>query len=167
MRSILLACAGAFLGAVAGRALVELRHRRHGADLPPISPRDLLPGPGDVIPGLIAAARASEPPWSYLHIPRWLAAAGVSFVTTAFSRELQPLFDVATGREPPGDPADAPPEDAEPDAGGSEDSEDPSPPLRYDPASPAPPPRESSTAADVADDERQTGSSTGFRPFGD
>jgi hypothetical protein len=49
------------------------------------------------MPGLVAALRVHDRPWSFLHIPSWLAAFTVNFAFTALGRELGPLFGALRG----------------------------------------------------------------------
>jgi len=60
------------------------------ADEPVLRPRD-------VIPGLVAALRVHDKPWSFLHIPAWLAAFAVNFGLAAMGRELGPLGNSLRG----------------------------------------------------------------------
>jgi hypothetical protein len=50
--------------------------------------------PQDVVPGVVAAFRVGDPPWSWFHIPRWLAAFGVNFATAALSGDLGRLREL-------------------------------------------------------------------------
>jgi hypothetical protein len=114
VRNVLAALIFAALGVVAGRALERWRRPpTHGLAAPtPIDFADLQPRPRDLMPGLIAALRVRDEPWSYLHIPSWLAAFTVNFAVVALSRELGPLLS-ALGLAPSeeelaADPAAAP-----------------------------------------------------------
>ncbi|MEZ4553926.1 MAG: hypothetical protein R3B59_08465 [Dehalococcoidia bacterium] len=98
---ILFAVAAGVAGALAGRYVARLRHKpahefeaeAQGAlSEPALRPRD-------VIPGLIAALRVHDRPWSYLHIPAWLAAFAVNFGLAAAGREFGPLASSLRGEE--------------------------------------------------------------------
>ena len=90
-RRVLLAVAFAALGAAAGRFFAESRRRADAEE--PFDPAAsaasaaAMPGLRDLIPGLVAALRVGDRPWSYLHLPPWLAAFAVNFVVAAFGRD--------------------------------------------------------------------------------
>lgn len=97
LRRSILVIVYAVLGAVAGRVAMDLR-RRHAEGAPLEVKLDASSlRPQEIIPGLIAALRVRDRPWSYLHIPGWFAAFTVNFAISALGRELQPV---------PGDEAD-------------------------------------------------------------
>ncbi len=89
IRNILLALAFAALGAVAGRFVADSRRRAEAGE-PFEASLDAVAMPGirDLVPGLVAALRVHDRPWSYLHLPSWLAAFAVNFVVIAFGRDL-------------------------------------------------------------------------------
>ncbi len=96
LRLVLLVAIAAVAGAVAGRVAAEAR-RRHdageepaGLDLSAITVR-----PQDLVPGLVAALRVRDRPWSWLHIPSWLAAFGVNFGVAAVGGDLSRLREMA------------------------------------------------------------------------
>lgn len=114
----------AVAGALLGRLAAELRRRaEQGDDLygaldeVSLDPRSLTPR--EVVPGLVAAVRVGDVPWSYLHLPRWLAALSVNCGAAVLARELAqieelmelrptPSPDAATGvRAAPGAPEGA------------------------------------------------------------
>src|SRR5690606_25008292 len=45
----------------------------------------------DVVPGLVAAFRVTDAPWSWFHIPPWLAAFAVNFGVGALGGDLAKL----------------------------------------------------------------------------
>lgn len=82
---------GAALGALGGRIAAGARRQiDEGAPLA-LAPEALSLDWREVIPGLLAAMRSGERPWSYLGVPPWLAALGVNFCFVAFARELEPI----------------------------------------------------------------------------
>lgn len=96
---ILFAALAGVAGALAGRYVARLRRDSEAeptaeshaeAGEPPLRPRD-------VIPGLIAALRVHDRPWSYLHIPAWLAAFAVNFGLAAMRPELGPFANSSRG----------------------------------------------------------------------
>lgn len=89
IRSILLALAFAALGTAAGRFIAESRRRAEaGEPFEPSLDSVAMPGVRELLPGLVAALRVHDRPWSYLHIPGWLAAFAVNLIVAAFGREL-------------------------------------------------------------------------------
>ena len=133
IRIALIVAGCAVLGAAAGRVAADLRRRREQGEPLEVTREAAIPRPQEVVPGLIAALRVSDRPWSVLHVPSWLAAFAVNFAFSALGRELRPFarspLDRAAGppwaREPvteartidvpPVDgPADRPVEDEEP-----------------------------------------------------
>jgi hypothetical protein len=90
-RTVFAAVVFAVLGVMAGRAFERWRRPRDEAQ--PLDFAALQPRPRELIPGLIAALRVRDQPWSYLRIPSWLAAFGVNFAVVALSRELGPLLE--------------------------------------------------------------------------
>ncbi len=133
LRNLILVIIFAALGAVAGRVAAEARSRQRagqepaGVDLAAITLR-----PRDVIPGIAVAMRVGRRPWSFLHIPPWLAAFATNFGVAMYGSEIESL----TGAHD-GDPAaeqwrDAPPAaafdvepapDAAPSPGGTSSAE--------------------------------------------
>lgn len=88
----------ALAGAWLGRAALEWRQSSRGAPAPSLAARTDLVGAlrwQRVAPGLLAAVRAGDRPWSYLGVPAWLAALGVNFALGAFEDELAPLRRMA------------------------------------------------------------------------
>lgn len=111
IRSILRIALWATLGAVAGRIVGDIRTRGRDGREPTIDLATASIRPQQVIPGVVAAMRVREWPWSVLHLPGWLAAFLVNFVIAAFAAEVLPLRRMLGG--------DAPDEDVwsiEPDA---------------------------------------------------
>lgn len=89
IRNIVLALAFAALGVSAGRFVADSRRRAEaGEPFEPHFDAVAMPGVRDLVPGLVAALRVHDRPWSYLHLPSWLAAFAVNFVVAAFGRDL-------------------------------------------------------------------------------
>lgn len=92
VRNALAALLFAFLGALAGRMVAQVR-RQQAAGLAPAPDFEAArPGPKELMPGLIAALRVRDRPWSFLHLPSWLAAFAVNFAFAAFGNELDPVL---------------------------------------------------------------------------
>lgn len=85
----------AVVGAVAGRVAMDLRQRHLRGEPLEVKLDASSLRPQEVVPGLIAAMRVRDRPWSYLHIPGWFAAFAVNFAVAALGRELRPLDDEA------------------------------------------------------------------------
>lgn len=83
----------AVVGAVAGRVAMDLRQRHLRGEPLEIKLDASSLRPQEVVPGLIAAMRVRDRPWSYLHIPGWFAAFAVNFAVSALGRELRPADD--------------------------------------------------------------------------
>lgn len=96
LRSVIFVLIAAALGAVLGRLALQARQRVDAGE----SPTDIdfsqvslrLP---DVIPGLVAAFRVSDAPWSWFHIPSWLAAFAVNFGVGAAGGDIAALKERA------------------------------------------------------------------------
>jgi hypothetical protein len=94
LRNLFFALAFALAGAIAGRIVSNYRTALDAGSAVASARLDqgvLRLRPRDVLPGLIAALRAGEAPWSYLRVPAWLAAFVVNFGFSAFAKELEPL----------------------------------------------------------------------------
>ena len=86
----------ALAGAVAGRVAGEVRRRTEaGEDPMDIDITTISLRPTDLVPGLVAAFRVRDTPWSWLHIPSWLAAFGVNFGVAAVGGDLSRLREMA------------------------------------------------------------------------
>ena len=127
LRLLLIVVLFGVLGAVAGRVAGELRRQQPSGGMPQLSLDRLNLKPSDVAPGIVVATRMGSPPWSWLHVPPWLAAFAVNFALGAFSDEIRQRFgrpaaeeqtaDADASSEPapepaPAWPAAAPPEPA-------------------------------------------------------
>jgi len=98
---ILFAVLAGVAGAFAGRSVARMRRESTAVyasevEAEAVSAEPVL-RPQDVIPGLVAALRVHDKPWSYLHIPAWLAAFTVNFAIAAMGRELGPLGNAVLG----------------------------------------------------------------------
>lgn len=94
---ILFALLAAVAGAVLGRMAADLRRQSEAGEPLQLETESVSLRPRDVMPGVIAALRVHDRPWSYLHIPSWFAAFSVNFAFAALSRELGPLLGVLRG----------------------------------------------------------------------
>lgn len=92
LRSALFVLVGAALGAVLGRVVLDARRRQEvGLDPMDIDIRRITVRPQDLVPGIVAALRVNDAPWSWLHIPSPLAAFGVNLGVAAFGGDLAAL----------------------------------------------------------------------------
>lgn len=118
VRRMILVVVYAVLGAVAGRVAMDLRQRQLRGEPLEVKLDASTLRPQEIVPGIIAAMRVRDRPWSYLRIPGWFAAFAVNFAVSALGRELRPPDDEEPGSAhtiegraaPP--PAAAPPPDA-------------------------------------------------------
>src|SRR5690606_26043454 len=82
----------AIAGAAAGRAFAEARRRAEAGEDPTAIDLDSVRlRPQDLVPGVVAAFRVREAPWSWLHVPAWLAAFAVNFGASALAGDLQKI----------------------------------------------------------------------------
>lgn len=95
IRFLLFIALAAVAGAVAGRVAAEVRRQQEAGEPVNISIRDLKIRAQDLVPGLVAAARVRDTPWSWLHIPSWLAAFGVNFGVGAVGGDLSRIREMA------------------------------------------------------------------------
>ena len=119
IRFLLFIAVAAIAGAVAGRVAAEVRRQQEAGEPLNLSLSDVKIRVQDVVPGLVAAARVRDTPWSWLHIPSWLAAFGVNFGVGAVGGDLSRIREMAeraafgfAGIEIPRDEDDAPDEPA-------------------------------------------------------
>ena len=79
LRSLAFILLGAALGAAVGRLALEARQNmERGESATDIDVGRVTLRIQDVVPGLVAAFRVSDAPWSWFHIPGWLAAFAVN-----------------------------------------------------------------------------------------
>ena len=97
LRAVVMVALFALVGAVAGRFAADLRRQTEAGEEPHIDLDAIIVRPRDVVPGLVAAMRVRDRPWSYLHIPSWLAALCVNFGLAALGGDLEPLRRMARG----------------------------------------------------------------------
>ena len=92
LRSLIFVLAAAVIGAVLGRIAFRARERMEAGESPlDIDPAAVRMRPQDFIPGLVAAFRVKDAPWSWFHIPAWLAAFAVNFGVGALGGDLARL----------------------------------------------------------------------------
>lgn len=92
LRKLILIALAAAAGAVIGRWVAEARARvDEGEDPLAIDLRDVNVRPQDFVPGMVAAFRVGEPPWSWLHIPAWAAAFAMNFGTSVVGGDFDRL----------------------------------------------------------------------------
>lgn len=111
LRFVLFIALAALGGALAGRVAAEARRKSEaGEDPASIDFAAIRVRPQDLVPGLVAAVRVHDQPWSWLHIPSWLAAFGVNFGVSAVGGDLSQFREMAeqaafrfAGIELPGD----------------------------------------------------------------
>ena len=95
IRFLLFIAVAAIAGAVAGRIAAEVRRQQEAGEPIDISLSDVKIRAQDVVPGLVAAVRVRDTPWSWLHIPSWMAAFGVNFGVGAVGGDLSRIREMA------------------------------------------------------------------------
>lgn len=96
VRSLLFVLVAAALGAAFGRIALEARQKIDAGEPPTsVDLRRVTIRVQDVIPGLVAAFRVKDTPWSWFHIPSWLAAFSVNFGLTAVGGDITRLREQA------------------------------------------------------------------------
>lgn len=110
IRFLLFIAVAAIVGAIAGRVAAEVRRQKEAGEPISVSLETVKIRVQDVVPGLVAAARVRDTPWSWLHIPSWMAAFGVNFGVAAVGGDLSRIREMAeraafgfAGIELPGD----------------------------------------------------------------
>ncbi len=84
------------LGAAAGRIAADVRKQQAAGEEPSQINLDGIDlHPRDIAPGIFAAMRVTSAPWSWLHVPPWLAAFAVNFAFVGFAKELGSLKDMS------------------------------------------------------------------------
>lgn len=84
------------LGAAAGHIAADMRKQQAAGEEPSQINLDSIDlHPRDIVPGIIAAMRVTSAPWSWLHVPPWLAAFAVNFAFVGFAKELRSLKDMS------------------------------------------------------------------------
>ena len=97
LRTLVLVLIFAVLGAVAGRVAADMRRQSEAGQQPRVDLDAINLRPQDVVPGLVAAMRVRNRPWSFLHIPAWFAALCVNFGVAAVGRDLGAMRRMAAG----------------------------------------------------------------------
>ncbi len=96
LRQLLIAVMFGVLGAAAGRVASDMRNQQAAGEEPSQINLDSIDlHPRDIAPGIFAAMRVTSAPWSWLHVPPWLAAFAVNFVFVGFAKELKSLKDMS------------------------------------------------------------------------
>lgn len=178
VRFLLFIAFAAIAGAVAGRVAAEVRRQQEAGEPIELSLKDVKIRAQDVVPGLVAAVRVRDTPWSWLHIPSWLAAFGVNFGVGAVGGDLSRIREMAeraafgfAGIEIPRDEddeaADTPDEDIHVASVYTVVTDEPAPPrpTASPPANPASGSGSVTWTAPVP--ERREDAPTGFTAFND
>lgn len=92
LRTAIMVLIAAVAGAVLGRIVLEARRRQEaGLDPMDLDVKQITLRPQDLVPGIVAALRVNDAPWSWLHIPSPLAAFGVNLGVASFGGDLSSL----------------------------------------------------------------------------
>lgn len=146
LRVAFAALLSAALGAVAGRMAADLRRSAAAGEALAIDPGGFELRPQDIVPGIVAAMRVGDRPWSFLHIPPWMAAFFVSFTVAAFMRGIGELTGTGardSAQSPTETQTETPPEsptEVLPETG--EAAAEPPPPWTASQSPPTPPERD-------------------------
>lgn len=96
LRSLAIILLAAAAGAVLGRLALEARKNvDQGEPATAIDLDRITLRAQDFVPGLVAAFRVNDPPWSWLPIPAWLAAFLVNFGVGAVGGDMTRLREEA------------------------------------------------------------------------
>lgn len=174
IRFLLFIAAGAIAGALAGRVAADLRRRQEAGEPLEVSLDSVKIRVQDLVPGLVAAARVRDTPWSWLHIPSWLAAFGVNFGVGAVGGDLSRIREMAeraafgfAGLEFPEDDEDEAPVEVRPVYATVADEPTP-PPTPASSTTPTPPPSGAGSFTWTAPaPDRREDAPTGFTAFSD
>ncbi|MGE3857415.1 MAG: hypothetical protein AB7G21_10720 [Dehalococcoidia bacterium] len=186
IRFLLFIALAAVAGAVLGRVAAEVRRQQEAGEPVDVSLETVKIRVQDVVPGLVAAARVRDTPWSWLHIPSWLAAFGVNLGVGAVGGDLSRIREMAeraafgfAGLEFPSDEDDRADADVEVASVYSVVTDDgPAPGASAAPEAPSAPPSTSSYAPPASSGggsvtwtapapERREDAPSGFTAFND
>lgn len=96
LRSLAFILLGAALGAVVGRVALQARQNvEQGEPAAAVDFEHITLRMQDVVPGLVAAFRVNDAPWSWFHIPGWLAAFAVNAGVGAVGGDITKLREQA------------------------------------------------------------------------
>jgi hypothetical protein len=91
LRNFILIGLAAVVGSALGRYAAQM-HARIDAGEDPLSYEvDFEIRPQELVPGVVAAFRVGEPPWSWFNVPAWMAAFATNFVISAVGGDLDRL----------------------------------------------------------------------------
>jgi hypothetical protein len=91
LRNMILIGLAAVVGSVLGRYAARAHARIDSGEDPLGTAFEFNIRPQELVPGVVAAFRVGEPPWSWLHVPAWLAAFATNFAVTAVGGDLDRL----------------------------------------------------------------------------
>ena len=98
LRNLILVIVFAALGAVAGRVAAEARSRQRAGQQPAdIDLAAITLRPRDVVPGIAVAMRVGRRPWSFLHVPPWIAAFATNFGVAMYGSEIEAFTGARDG----------------------------------------------------------------------
>lgn len=96
LRAFAFVLLAAVAGAVVGRIALDAREKaERGESLTMADLRRVTLRMQDVVPGIVAAFRVKDAPWSWFHIPSWLAAFGVNASVAAMGGDIASLREQA------------------------------------------------------------------------
>ncbi len=91
LRKFIMIGLAAVVGSVLGRYASQVHARIEAGEDPLGADFEFDIRPQEIVPGVVAAFRVGEPPWSWLHVPAWLAAFATNFTIAAVGGDLDRL----------------------------------------------------------------------------
>lgn len=91
LRNLILIGIAAVVGSALGRYAAQMHARIDAGEDPLGADFEFDLRPQELVPGVVAAFRIGEPPWSWFHVPAWLAAFATNFAVAAVGGDLDRL----------------------------------------------------------------------------
>jgi hypothetical protein len=91
LRNFILIGLAAVVGSALGRYAAQMHARIDAGDDPLGAEFDFEIRPQELVPGVVAAFRVGEPPWSWFNVPAWMAAFATNFAVAAVGGDLDRL----------------------------------------------------------------------------
>jgi hypothetical protein len=88
LRNFILIGIAAVVGSALGRYATQMHSRIDAGEDPLGAEFEFDLRPQELVPGVVAAFRIGEPPWSWFHVPAWLAAFATNFAVAAVGGDL-------------------------------------------------------------------------------
>ncbi len=91
LRNFILIGLAAVVGSALGRYAAQMHARIDAGEDPLGAEFDFEIRPQELVPGVVAAFRVGEPPWSWFNVPAWMAAFATNFAVAAVGGDLDRL----------------------------------------------------------------------------